>query len=123
MIGVNGMEITLDIPDELATRLRPLEDQLPQILELGLREFSATAQPGFEGIAAVVEVLAGLPTPEEILALRPSDALQARVSALLEKNRTEGLSPAEEHEWTQYEYLEHVVRMAKAKAALKLKTS
>jgi hypothetical protein len=123
MIGMNGMEITLDIPEELAARLRPVEDQLPRILELGLREFSATAQPGFEGIAAVVEVLAGLPTPKEILALRPSDALQARISALLEKNRTEGLSPAEEHEWAQYEYLEHVVRVAKAKAALKLKTA
>jgi hypothetical protein len=116
------MEITLDIPDELVSRLRPLEDQLPKILELGLRELSAAAQPGFEGVATVIEVLAGLPTPEQILALRPSETLQSRISALLEKNRTEGLSPAEEQEWTQYEYLEHIVRMAKAKAALKLKT-
>ncbi|MBI1746654.1 MAG: hypothetical protein HYR55_08705 [Acidobacteria bacterium] len=117
------MEITLNITEELATRLRSLEEHLPQILELGLREFNATAQPGFEGIAGVVEILAGLPNPEEILSLRPSDALQARISALLEKNRTEGLSPAEEHEWSQYEFLEHVVRSAKAKAALKLKAS
>jgi len=117
------MEITLDIPEELAARLRPVEDQLSRILELGLREFSATARPGFDGIAAVVEILAALPTPEEILALRPSDVLQARMSALLEKNRTEGLSPAEEHEWARYEYLERVVHMAKAKAALKLKTA
>lgn len=100
----------------------PWRINFPRILELGLREFSATAQPGFEGIAAVVEVLAGLPTPEEILALRPSDMLHSRTSALLEKNRTEGLSPTEEHEWAQYEYLEHIVRMAKAKVALKLKT-
>jgi hypothetical protein len=123
VIGINGMEITLDIPEELAARLRPVEDQLSRILELGLREFSATERPGFAGIAAVVEILAALPTPEEILALRPSDVLQARMSALLEKNRTEGLSLTEEHEWAQYEYLEHVVRMAKAKAALKLKTA
>jgi hypothetical protein len=117
------MEVTFDIPDELASRLRPVEDQLPQILELGLRELSATAQPGFEGVAAVVEVLAGLPSPEEVLALRPSVALQARISTLLEKNRAAGLASDEEREWAQYEFLEHVVRMAKARAAAKLKTS
>ncbi len=60
-----------------------------------------------------------LPSPEEILALRPSDALQSRVQTLLEKNREEGLSPAEEQEWQQYEYLEHLVRMAKARALLR----
>ena len=37
----------------------------------------------------------------------------------LEKNREEGLSPAEEQEWQQYEYLEHLVRMAKARALLR----
>ncbi len=117
------MEITFDIPDELASRIRFLEDQLPKILELGLREFSATAQPGFEGVAAVVEALAALPSPEQVLALRPSETLQSRIEVLLEKNRTEGLSPAEEQEWAQYEYLEHIVRKAKAKAAAKLKTA
>lgn len=117
------MEITLNVPDELATRLRPVEDQLPRILELGLRELRAATQPEFRGVAAIIEVLAGLPTPEEILALRPSEELQQRISALLEKNRTEGLTEAEEREWAQYEYLEHIVRMAKAKALLKKKAT
>ena len=117
------MLITLDIPDELAKRLRSLEDQLPRILELGLRELCATSQPGFEGVADVLERLAGLPTPKEIMALRPSDALQARISALLEKNRTAGLSPAEEHERECYQYLEHIVRIAKAQASQRLQAS
>ena len=43
------------------------------------------------------------------------------VRALLEKNRAEGLSDDEEREWERYEYLEHLVRMAKAKAKLKLR--
>ena len=115
--------VTLNIPEELATRLSPLEDKLPRILELGLRELNAMAQMGFEGAAEVFEFLAGLPSPEETIALRPSDALQARVSALLEKNHTDGLNKAEEQEWEQYEYLEHLVRMAKAKAHLKLQSS
>ncbi|MGH7492768.1 MAG: hypothetical protein ACREOO_10275 [bacterium] len=117
------MEITLSVPEELAMRLQPLRDQLPRILESGLREMTAAAQAGYDSAAEVLETLAGLPTPEEILALRPSQALQARIDTLLEKNRTETLSPAEEQEWEQYQYLERLVRMAKAKASLKLKTS
>ena len=112
------MLITLDLPNELASRLEPLTNQLPRILELGLRELNADAQLGFEGTAEVLEILAGLPTPKEILALRPSQALQARLDILLEKNRTEGLNPEEEQEWERYQYLEHLIRIAKAKAHL-----
>ncbi|MCK4488458.1 MAG: hypothetical protein KAU38_17075 [Desulfobacterales bacterium] len=115
--------VTFNIPDDLAVRLRPLENQLPRILELGLRELNAVAQPGFKGAAEVLEFLASLPTPEEIVALRPSETLQTRISALLEKNRTQGLTPDEEQKWEQYQYLEHLVRIAKAKAYLKLKAS
>jgi len=87
------MQITLDLPDELVSRLSPLEDKLPQILELGLRELNASSQMGFTGVAEVLEFLATLPTPEEIIALRPSEALQTQISNLLEKNRTQGLTP------------------------------
>lgn len=117
------MLMTLNVPEELAARLDPLEDKLPQILELGLRELNATAQFGFEGAAEVLEFLASLPTPQEIIDLRPSEALQARISGLLEKNGTEGLTAAEEQEWEQYQYLEHLVRLAKARAYLKLHSS
>jgi hypothetical protein len=117
------MELTIDIPDDLAVRLQAWEQELPRILEAGLREVCTTEQAGFEGIAEVLEIFASLPTPEEILRLRPSKALQARIHTLLEKNRTERLTPAEEHEWAQYEVLEHVVRLAKAKASLKIKAS
>lgn len=112
--------ITLELPDDLAQRLRPVTAYLPAILEMGLRELNASTQPGFQGAAEVLEFLAGLPTPEEILALNPSETLQTRVRALLEKNRAEGLSPSEEQEWEQYQYLEHLVRIAKAKALLRL---
>lgn len=112
--------ITLEIPEELAAQLRPLEGQLPRIIELGLREYQATNQLGFEGAAEVLEFLASLPTAEAILALRPSETLQTRISELLEKNREVELSPVELEEWEQFQYLEHLVRLAKAKAHLKL---
>lgn len=111
--------LTVELPRDLAQRLQPLADRLPDILEMGLRQWQAAGRPGFQGTAEVLELLATLPSPEEILALRPSEALQARVQALLEKSREGGLSPAEEQEWQQYEYLEHLVRMAKARALLK----
>ncbi len=116
------MLVTLDIPEELALQLNSFEDKVPQILKLGLRELTASGQGGFIGTAEVLEFLTQLPTPEEVIALRPSETLQAQISDLLEKNRTEGLTPDEEQIWEQYQYLEHLVRMAKAKALVKLKS-
>jgi len=115
--------ITVEVSDELAQRLRTLEDRLPRILELGLRELNASAQPGFSGASEILEYLASLPAPEEILTLRPSQDFEERVRSLLDKNRTTGLSPEEEQEWELYQYLEHLVRMAKARAAARLKGS
>jgi hypothetical protein len=114
------MEITLTVPDELATRLRPVQTELPEILELGIREWSARGT-GFAGLANVLETLASLPTPEEVLALRPAPALQERIEQLLEKVRSGSLSPDEQRDWDQYQYAEHLVRLAKARAALKLR--
>lgn len=115
------MQITLELPDDLASQLSLLEDKLPQILQLGLRELNAGAQVGFTGAAEVLEFLAKLPAPEEIIALRPSEALQIQISLLLEKNRTQGLTADEAQTWQQYQYLEHLVRLAKAQALVKLK--
>jgi hypothetical protein len=114
-------EIRLRIPDELAERLGGREDELAQILELGLREMDSAA--GFAGAAEVLELLASLPAPEDILALRPSQELQRRVDELVEKSRAGSLSPAEEAEWERYEHLEHLVRMAKARALTKVSSS
>lgn len=113
--------ITFNISEELSLRLRPLESQLPQILELGMRELNASSQPGFKGAADILEFLASLPSPEEIIAMRPSQALQNQIDTLLEKNRTSQLTPQEEQLWEQYQYLEHLIRIAKAKAYVKLK--
>ena len=114
-------DITLRIPDELAERLGGREDQLAQILELGLREIDSAA--GFAGASDVLELLASLPAPEDVLALRPSEELQRRIDELIEKSRAGSLSQAEEAEWERYEYLEHLVRMAKAKAHMKVRRS
>ena len=115
--------ITLNVPDDLASQIRAQEQQLPRILELGLRELNAGGQSGFDGAADVLELLAALPTPEEILKLRPSPRLSARVAEIVEKSRTGVMTPRDEEDWERYEYLEHLVRMAKAAAQLKLARS
>ena len=103
------------IPDDLADRLRPVEDRLPEILELGLREW-LSVPPGYAGLGDVLETLARLPSPEEILALRPADTLQVRIEELLARYLTGELTEKERTEWERYEYLEHLVRLAKARA-------
>jgi hypothetical protein len=114
--------ITVSLPDDLASQIRAQEQQLPRILELGLRELNASGQSGFDGAADVLELLAALPTAEEILKLRPSTRLSARVAELIEKSRAGEMTPLDEEEWERYEFLEHLVRMAKATAQVKLAT-
>jgi len=115
--------ITLSLPDDLASQIRVQQEQLPRILEMGLRELNAAGQSGFDGAADVLELLAALPTPEEILNLRPSSRLSARVAEMVEKSRLGEMTPGDEQDWERYEYLEHLVRMAKAAARLKLASS
>lgn len=112
--------ITVEVSDELAARLRNQGASVPEILERGLRELDAEAQSGFEGAAEVLEFLASLPSPEEILKLRPSERFAQRIKELLEKSRIAQLDSREEKEWEHYQFLEHLVRLAKAKAHLKL---
>lgn len=111
------MQITLDIPDDVA---QSIGDNLPQILALGLRELNANPANGFSGLAEILEFLATLPSPQEILELHLSPTVQAEIDELLEKNRTQGLNNNEQRQWKHYEFLEHLIRMAKAQALLKL---
>jgi hypothetical protein len=115
--------VTLSLPDDLVSQIRAQQQQLPRILELGLRELNAAGQSGFDGAADVLELLAALPPPEEILNLRPSKRLSARVTELVDKSRAGQMTPLDEEDWERYEYLEHLVRMAKAAAQLKLTPS
>ena len=114
------MQLTLDIPDTLAVKIGAVQSGLPRILSLGLREFDAENLSGFKGLADILEFLASLPAPQEVLALRPSAVLREEAARLLEKSRDRGLNPEEEEQWRHIEYLEHLVRKAKIRAAQRL---
>ena len=64
----------------------------------------------------VIEFLATGSSPEDILQFRPSAKARRRVRSLLEKNRLGTLSTEEEAELAQYEHIEHLMRLVKARA-------
>lgn len=114
------MPISVMLPDELAGEIRRHPDDLAEILALGLREWHARRCAGFVGVREVLETLARLPAPAEVLALRPAPAMQTRMDELLAKQRGAGLSAEERREWEQYEFVEHLVRLAKGQALVKV---
>lgn len=54
--------------------------------------------------------------PAALIAFRPSEEAQQRVSDLIFREKYEGLTPEETEELNGYMGLEHVMRMAKALA-------
>lgn len=107
----------------VADELESHRDNVNEILALGLRKWQAEGRNEFHDFEDVITTLANLPTPEEVLAIRPSPELQSRIDELLEKSKTVGFSPADEADWQQIEFMEHVVRMAKAQAAVRLNST
>ena len=68
----------------------------------------------------LVDFIAGGSTPQEVANFQPSEAAQARASELLQRNRSEELTKEEKEELKQFMDLEHIMRLAKAKARLRL---
>jgi hypothetical protein len=63
-----------------------------------------------------VDFIAGGTTPSGVVAFRPSEATKARVADLIRRGKTSGLSSAETAELNHYLQLEHLMRLAKARA-------
>jgi hypothetical protein len=113
------MQITIEVPNDLGQKLQQFRDRLPEVLARGLYELMAeTSQVQDEN--AIVELLVSQPSPQQVLAIRPSPELQARVSELLDRNKRGELSRHGEAELERCLMLEHVVRLAKAYAYRRL---
>jgi hypothetical protein len=88
----------------------PLERQ-PELL-YDDDEMSA-ANPAYHEI---IDFIAAGTTPEEVARFQPSPEAQQRVAALIEGERAGRLSPEEKAELDHFMELEHILRMAKARA-------
>jgi hypothetical protein len=60
--------------------------------------------------------------PAKVIAFRPSEATAQRVSDLIYREKTVGLSSEETTELNRYMELEHMMRMAKIRARKHLKS-
>ena len=64
----------------------------------------------------VVDFIAAGTSPENVIAFRPSEAARKRVWDLVAREKTDGLTPDESSELEHYLQLEHIMRLAKARA-------
>lgn len=64
----------------------------------------------------VIEFIASGTTPSNIVAFHPSAESKARVKHLIDKEKSTGLLPGEKSELDHYMQLEHIMRLAKARA-------
>jgi hypothetical protein len=64
----------------------------------------------------IIDFIAAGTTPESVANFRPSPEAQQRVAELIEREKETGLSADEKAELDHFMELEHILRMAKAKA-------
>ena len=69
---------------------------------------------------SVLDFLTSTPTPEQIVAYQPSEALQQRLSELLAQNRLSGLSSSEQVELDESLWMNCFMSWLKLKARQKL---
>ncbi|MEG4346553.1 hypothetical protein QUB70_25230 [Microcoleus sp. A003_D6] len=122
----NMATITLQIPDELAQRLEPLQNRLPELLLqlLELTKKPTTIEPEITTHSGdiptvyqeVLDFLIKSPIPQDIVNFKVSQQAQTRLQILLDKNRESTLDPMEIAELDVYEQLEHLMILLKARA-------
>lgn len=113
------VQMTVQLPDDLAVKIQPLGRWLPAILKL--------SSLGFKTLAAasameVQEFLLRNPTPQEFLSFYISEQSQERSRHLLALNSEGLLSEAEELEMDELGRLEHLVIRLKAQIAKQLQS-
>ena len=115
------MQITVEVSDDLGRQLQQFSARLNEVIERGLQELLSEQSGNFVDEKQIMALLVSQPTPEQVLAIRPSPEFQTRVSELLAQNKA-GILPAKgEAELERYLTIEHLVRLAKAHAFKQLR--
>jgi hypothetical protein len=119
--------ITLEVPDSLASQLKPLRDRLPDILQQTVGAWTLHSSPNkliksFPVYEEMMDFLASGPTPEQIIAHKASRKLQRRLEALLDKNREAELTEEETAELNAFEQVNDVMSSLKLRAQRALRS-
>jgi glutamate/tyrosine decarboxylase-like PLP-dependent enzyme len=106
------VQMTMQVTEELAERIRPMTAWLPTIIELSFVRFRTRAAAA---VSELLDFLSENPSPQEALDFHISEAAQNRLRRLLALNAAGLLTESEQHELDELEQLEHVVIMLKAR--------
>jgi hypothetical protein len=114
------MQLTIEIPDELARQLELERERIAEVIQRGL------AQPISNDSAVAQEVIQFLgrgPGPSEIIAFRPSADSVRRAEELLEKNRESRLTAQERAEIEEICAWNRLFALIKAQARFNLEAA
>jgi hypothetical protein len=64
----------------------------------------------------IVDFIAAGSSPRSVIDFRPSEEVRSRVADLVAREKTDGLTAEETSELEHYLQLEHILRLAKARA-------
>jgi hypothetical protein len=106
------VELTMQIPDELAKRVVPMSRWLPTILELSLVGFKT---PAAETAGELIDFLSEAPSRRKLLNYHVSNRAQTRLQRLLALNEAGISSEAEQRELDELQKIEHIMIMLKAR--------
>jgi hypothetical protein len=107
------VEMTMQVPNNLAPKLRRMNKWLPTVLELSLAGFKT---PAAQTVSELVGFLSNGPTPRRVASYKVSERSQKRLRRLLALNQSSLLSEEEQAELEEIETLEHFVTMLKIQA-------
>lgn len=107
------VQMTMQVPENLAPKLRRMDKWLPIVLELSLVGFKT---PVTQTVAELIEFLAKGPTPKQVGGYKVSDRAQKRIQRLLALNESSLLSQDEQAELDESEKFNHLVTLLKARA-------
>jgi len=110
------MTVTLEVPDELAASIPANAAGVADLISAGLRSRHERREHRLRDVDNLMEVLASLPAPEEVLALQPPPSLLERTGFLLAASRDRPLTGEERQDLDDILRLEHLVRIAKSRA-------
>lgn len=109
------IQMTMQVPNELAERIEPISPWLPTIIELSLIGFKTLAT---QTASEVIEFLSQNPSPQQVFNFHSSEEQQERLRRLLALNEMGMISEMENLELDELEKIEHVIIMLKSRIAI-----
>jgi hypothetical protein len=110
------MQVTIEVPDELARQFGPDRRRLEETIA---RLLPQTGKPAV--LEEIIDFLARGPQTQDIVNFQASEQSTQHIRALLDKNREGSLTAEEEAELEAMESLNHLFALIKARAWLQLR--